>query len=155
MKKRIVALLLLLTICASSLLVSCEGLFENKSDTATGGSQSNEEANKEDKTEEEIPSGELSEVMANALEKIDVPERFKQAYTIDRKKLENAASAATAKLKAYAKENGLTAGVKIDTHEGNIAMRKMLEKNGFVHCGVILLESGAERVAYQYMEKGE
>ena len=106
MKKRIVALLLLLTICASSLLVSCEGLFENKSDTATGGSQSNEEANKEDKTEEEIPSGELSEVMANALEKIDVPERFKQAYTIDRKKLENAASAATAKLKAYARENG-------------------------------------------------
>ena len=55
--------------------------------------------------------------------------------------------------KAYAKENGLTAGVKIDTHEGNIAMRRMLEKNGFVHCGVILLESGAERVCYQYMER--
>lgn len=55
--------------------------------------------------------------------------------------------------KAFAKENGLTAGVKVDTHKGNIAMRKMLEKNGFVHCGTILLESGHERVAYQFVEK--
>lgn len=30
-------------------------------------------------------------------------------------------------------------------------MRKMLEKQGFVYCGVIWLESGAERVAYQYL----
>ena len=55
--------------------------------------------------------------------------------------------------KAFAEENGLTAGVKIDTHEGNIAMRKMLSKNGFVHCGTIYLESGAARVCYQYMRK--
>ena len=55
--------------------------------------------------------------------------------------------------KSFAMENGLTAGVKIDTHEGNIAMRKMLEKNGFVHCGTIYLASGAARVGYQYMRK--
>ena len=57
--------------------------------------------------------------------------------------------------KNFAIENGLSAGVKIDTHEGNIAMRKMLEKNGFVHCGTILLANGHERVAYQYKERNE
>ncbi len=55
--------------------------------------------------------------------------------------------------KAYARKNGLTSGVKIDTHKGNIAMRKMLEKNGFVHCGSILLEDGKERVGYQFLAK--
>ena len=39
--------------------------------------------------------------------------------------------------------------LRIDTHEGNVVMRRMLEKNGFVHCGTILLESGAPRVAYE------
>ena len=39
--------------------------------------------------------------------------------------------------------------VRIDTHEGNIVMRKMLEKHGFVYCGVIYLQSGAARVAYE------
>jgi hypothetical protein len=28
-------------------------------------------------------------------------------------------------------------------------MRRMLEKNGFVYCGIIYLESGDERVAYE------
>ena len=55
--------------------------------------------------------------------------------------------------KAYASENGLTSGVKIDTHKGNIAMRKMLEKNGFVHCGTILLSDGRARVGYQFLAK--
>ena len=39
--------------------------------------------------------------------------------------------------------------VRIDTHEGNVVMRKMLEKHGFVHCGTIYLEDGAARVAYE------
>lgn len=51
--------------------------------------------------------------------------------------------------KDFVKENNLVGGIKIDTHEGNIAMRKMLEKNGFVYCGVILLTDGQKRVAYQ------
>ena len=41
------------------------------------------------------------------------------------------------------------ASIRIDTHKGNIVMRKMLEKNGFTHCGTIYLESGDERVAYE------
>ncbi len=39
--------------------------------------------------------------------------------------------------------------LRIDTHRGNVVMRRMLEKNGFQHCGTIYLESGDERVAYE------
>ncbi len=41
--------------------------------------------------------------------------------------------------------------LRIDTHAGNLAMRGMLEKNGLTHCGTILLESGAPRVAYEIL----
>lgn len=39
--------------------------------------------------------------------------------------------------------------LRIDTHRGNIVMRRMLEKHGFTHCGTIFLSDGAERVAYE------
>ena len=39
--------------------------------------------------------------------------------------------------------------MRIDTHEGNVVMRKMLEKQGFIHCGTIFLASGDKRVAYE------
>ena len=39
--------------------------------------------------------------------------------------------------------------VRVDTHHGNIPMRKMLEKNGFEYCGTIRLLDGQERVAYE------
>ncbi len=39
--------------------------------------------------------------------------------------------------------------VRIDTHEGNRVMRRMLEKHGFVHCGTIHLANGDPRVAYE------
>lgn len=39
--------------------------------------------------------------------------------------------------------------LRIDTHRGNLVMRRMLEKHGFVHCGTIFLKDGAERVAYE------
>ena len=39
--------------------------------------------------------------------------------------------------------------VRIDTHRGNVVMRRMLEKNGFTPCGTIYLLSGAPRVAYE------
>lgn len=39
--------------------------------------------------------------------------------------------------------------LRIDTHEGNIVMRRMLEKHGFTHCGIIYLENGDARVAYE------
>ena len=39
--------------------------------------------------------------------------------------------------------------LRIDTHRGNVVMRRMLERHGFVHCGSIYLESGDHRVAYE------
>ena len=39
--------------------------------------------------------------------------------------------------------------IKIDTHENNIVMQKALEKYGFQRCGIIYLENGEERIAYQ------
>lgn len=41
--------------------------------------------------------------------------------------------------------------LRIDTHEGNIVMRKMLEKHGFICCGKIFLRDGEPRVAYEKM----
>ncbi|MBR5515805.1 MAG: tRNA (guanosine(46)-N7)-methyltransferase TrmB [Clostridia bacterium] len=39
--------------------------------------------------------------------------------------------------------------IRCDTHEENLSMRRMLEKNGFVYCGIIHLADGSPRVAYQ------
>ncbi len=39
--------------------------------------------------------------------------------------------------------------LKIDTHKSNKSMQKLLEKNGFRYCGVIYLEDGGERVAFE------
>ncbi len=41
------------------------------------------------------------------------------------------------------------ASLRIDTHEGNAVMRRMLEKHGFRYCGVIYLKNGDPRVAYE------
>ena len=46
---------------------------------------------------------------------------------------------------AFEKSNN----VKIDTHKDNIPMQKALVKNGFEYCGVIKLENGDERIAFQ------
>lgn len=47
-----------------------------------------------------------------------------------------------------AKAMGVEA-LRIDTHRGNLPMRRMLEKQGFQCCGVICLQDGAHRVAYE------
>lgn len=39
--------------------------------------------------------------------------------------------------------------LKIDTHRNNIPMQKALTKRGFKYCGIIYLENGDERLAYQ------
>ncbi|MFA9375887.1 MAG: GNAT family N-acetyltransferase [Lachnotalea sp.] len=39
--------------------------------------------------------------------------------------------------------------LKIDTHRDNVPMQNLLSKNGFVSCGVIYLDNGAERIAFQ------
>lgn len=43
----------------------------------------------------------------------------------------------------------LCRNLKIDTHRDNIPMQRSLAKNGFVRCGIIYLENGDERIAYQ------
>ena len=39
--------------------------------------------------------------------------------------------------------------IKIDTHHDNKVMQHQLEKEGFVRCGIIKLENGEPRIAYQ------
>lgn len=39
--------------------------------------------------------------------------------------------------------------IKIDTHEDNQIMRKMLSSTGFTHCGTILLRDGNKRLAFE------
>ena len=43
--------------------------------------------------------------------------------------------------------------IKIDTHEDNKSMQSFLTKNGFKYCGIIYLESGAKRIAFEKMLK--
>ena len=40
--------------------------------------------------------------------------------------------------------------VRADTHADNNPMQHTLTKNGFVRCGIIYLENGDPRIAYQY-----
>lgn len=42
--------------------------------------------------------------------------------------------------------------LRIDTHRDNIPMQRSLAKNGFTRCGIIFLENGEERIAYQKYE---
>lgn len=41
------------------------------------------------------------------------------------------------------------ASIKVDTHKENIGMQKRLIKSGFVYCGIIYLEDGNERMAFE------
>lgn len=40
--------------------------------------------------------------------------------------------------------------IRIDTQRENISMQSMIKKYGFEYCGIIYLEDGAERLAYEY-----
>lgn len=39
--------------------------------------------------------------------------------------------------------------IRIDTHRDNIVMQHLLDKNGFKYCGIVYVEDGTERIAYQ------
>lgn len=43
--------------------------------------------------------------------------------------------------------------IRIDTHEDNVPMRSLLQKLGFVYCGLVFYSrpNGGERVAYDYV----
>ena len=56
------------------------------------------------------------------------------------------------KIIKYAEKICLEKGVpsiKVDTHEDNIPMQSLLKKNGFEYCGVVYLEDGGKRVAFE------
>ena len=42
--------------------------------------------------------------------------------------------------------------LRIDTHEKNLVMRHVLEKNGFQYCGTILTDDGTPRHAYDRLD---
>ena len=44
---------------------------------------------------------------------------------------------------------GQCRNLRIDTHRDNTPMRNLLNKLGFTYCGIIWLEDGDERLAYQ------
>mgnify|MGYP003301919330 CR=1 FL=1 len=75
------------------------------------------------------------------LAKVNVPERFKVAYTIEREKLENAAAAATAKLKSFAEKNGTGF---IGTHSVDYKYTSSENRNWI--CGMY---TGSYLMAYQ------
>ena len=39
--------------------------------------------------------------------------------------------------------------LRIDTHRDNRIMQHLIEKHGFTYCGIIWLEDGSERLAYE------
>lgn len=45
--------------------------------------------------------------------------------------------------------------LKIDTHRNNIPMQNLLKSLGFTYCGIIHLESGDERLAFQKTTEAE
>lgn len=44
--------------------------------------------------------------------------------------------------------NGIR-NIKIDTHEDNKVMQELLEKNNYKYCGIIFLEDGSKRLAFE------
>ena len=104
MFKKTISLVLLLVLLCSFSLTSCGvlGKFLGRDDGV------NEEENEQENGKTEEEDGKTEGEGENTLEDIDVPERFKTAYTIDRAKLEAAAAAATAKLLERYNEGGDT-----------------------------------------------
>lgn len=39
--------------------------------------------------------------------------------------------------------------IKVDTHQENVSMQKLLQKNKFQHCGIIYLEDKSKRIAFE------
>ncbi len=54
---------------------------------------------------------------------------------------------------AYAKEQ--RRHLRMDTHESNLTMRKIAEREGFVHCGTVYMANGTPRLAYEWWRYDE
>lgn len=44
---------------------------------------------------------------------------------------------------------GFNEDIRIDTHKDNKVMLHLIEKSGFVRCGIIIVDDGTERIAFQ------
>ena len=64
------------------------------------------------------------------------------------------------RIASYPEEHGIFAAIidfaasryahlRIDTHRDNRIMQHLIEKHGFTYCGIIWLEDGTERLAYE------
>ena len=45
--------------------------------------------------------------------------------------------------------SGYHTDIRIDTHRDNKTMLHLIEKNGFERCGIIIVDDGTERIAFQ------
>lgn len=45
--------------------------------------------------------------------------------------------------------------IRVDTHANNRIMQKLMEKNGFIKCGIIYVKDGTPRIAYHWTRKYE
>lgn len=45
----------------------------------------------------------------------------------------------------------IISNIRIDTHENNKTMQRAVERLGFVKCGIIYIEDGSPRIAYQLL----
>lgn len=64
-----------------------------------------------------------------------------------------AASLFFEELKRQAAARGVTT-LRGDTHRDNLPMQRAMEKNGFQRRGIIYLEDGSERLAYEFLIRG-
>lgn len=39
--------------------------------------------------------------------------------------------------------------IRVDTHEENLSMQRFIKKSGFQYCGIIYLQDGSKRLAYE------
>ena len=46
----------------------------------------------------------------------------------------------------------LSSNIRIDTHKDNLIMQKLIERNGFIKCGIIYVRNHSPRLAYHYCE---
>lgn len=53
---------------------------------------------------------------------------------------------------SFALNKGISS-IKIDTHRDNISMQRAVVKNDFKKCGIIYLEDGSERIAFEKVLK--
>ena len=43
----------------------------------------------------------------------------------------------------------ISLNIRVDTHADNKTMQRLIEKNGFIKCGIIYVKNGTARIAYQ------